>query len=471
MILPKAINNPTCHVKHSKSTVCCKTPDLPALRFDNQKLTSFAGLVVIQKLFFDLQLRSRIQRCFSHSTGSPNFPCAGIILLLIVVIFLGYRRLRDTRYIEDDPLVLRVLGMNKMPHVSTISRRISTADDRSVAKLHHLQRDLVLKGMSRELLPRVTLDFDGTVTGTGRKAEGVAIGYNRKKKGQRSYYPLFCTVAQSAQVLSVLHRSGNVHDSNEAIPFIRECIEAVKNTLPQAKIETRMDGAFFSESIIDLLEELNVEYTISVPHRRYHALKGYVNQRQRWRVLSEEVSFFEKNLSLKSWSGPSRRFLFVRQSCQIQNKEPLQLDMFVPQDFDYQYKAIVTNKLTKADTVVAYHEGRGSQEGIFAEMKSQAALGYIPCNTWNANKIFVLSNVMAHNLCKELQMRHHERDRTTSAKRPALWKFHKIDTFRCLIIQRAGRLIRPRGKWTLSMATNDAQQQQLRRYLPEEVFT
>jgi len=39
-------------------------------------------------------------------------------------------------------------------------------------------------------------------------------------------------------------------------------------------------------------------------------------------------------------------------------------------------------------------------------------------------------------------------------KRPALWKFEKLDILRKRIIQRAGRLIRPQGKLTLSMSSN-----------------
>ena len=72
---------------------------------------------------------------------------------------------------------------------------------------------MVLDRLKNVALARVTLDFDGSVIGTGRFAEGSAVGFNKKKKGQRSYYPLFCTVAQTGQVLNILHRSGNVHDS------------------------------------------------------------------------------------------------------------------------------------------------------------------------------------------------------------------------------------------------------------------
>jgi len=64
------------------------------------------------------------------------------------------------------------------------------------------------------------MDFDGSVLSTGRVAEGTAVGFNKKKKGQRSYYPLFCTIAQIGQVLDLYHRSGNVHHSNGAEQFI-----------------------------------------------------------------------------------------------------------------------------------------------------------------------------------------------------------------------------------------------------------
>lgn len=452
-------------MKHSKPDVQSKTTALPKLKWDDQQLTSFAGLVVFQQLFSDLQLKRRICSCFSHRKVSPIFSTTSIVLLLIVNLILGYRRLRDVQYIKDDPIVLRLLGMKKMPGVSTISRQLGSLDDRSVEKVHRLQRTLVLDGLEREQLPRITLDFDGSVLGTCRLAEGVAIGFNRKKKGQRSYYPLYGTVAQTAQVLAMTHRSGNVHDSNGAIPFIRECVENVRKTLPQAKIETRMDAAFFSEAIIELLDDLGVEYTISVPHMRYHSINDHIKQRCRWRPMNDDAHYFEKRLSLKSWSIPRHRFIFVRQSCKVQNKEPLQLDLFVPHDFDYQYKAVITNKTTNPDNVVSYHEGRGSQEGLFAELKSQAGLSYIPCNTWNANKLYMLCNVMAHNLTKELQMRHRDRDRNTTSKRPALWKFSQIGTLRKRIIQRAGRLIRPNGKWTLSMAANDAVREEMMRYL------
>ena len=144
----------------------------------------------------------------------------------------------------------------------------------------------------------------------------------------------------------------------------------------------------------------------------------------------------------------------------------IQLDLFKPDDFNYRYKVIITNKTTQARHVVDYHEGRGTQEGLFAELKTEAAMSYVPCNCWNANKLFLLSNVVAHNLTRELQMRYRERDRQTTVKRPALWEFNKIGTLRKQFIQRAGRLIRTQGILTLSMPNNSFVEKTILSYLP-----
>ena len=94
------------------------------------------------------------------------------------------------------------------------------------------------------------------------------MGFNKKKKGARSYYPLFCTIAQTGQVLDVLHRPGNIHDSNGARAFVLQCIGYLRDSMPGVKIEARMDSAFFSQKMAQALEAHRVEFTVSVPFER-----------------------------------------------------------------------------------------------------------------------------------------------------------------------------------------------------------
>lgn len=143
----------------------------------------------------------------------------------------------------------------------------------------------------------------------------------------------------------------------------------------------------------------------------------------------------------------------------------VQLDLFVPRDEVWEYKVIVTNKRTKAKTVVRFHEGRGAQEGIFGELKSQCQMGNIPCRRKAANQTYLLANLFAHNLVRELQMQTSPPQRRTTLGRATLWTFEKLETLRHGLIQRAGRFTRPQGALTLTISAGAAAAQQITRIL------
>jgi len=42
-----------------------------------------------------------------------------VMLLLIVHIMIGFRRLHDVAYYADDPMVARVLGLRRLPSAAT----------------------------------------------------------------------------------------------------------------------------------------------------------------------------------------------------------------------------------------------------------------------------------------------------------------------------------------------------------------
>lgn len=440
-------------MKYSKAEIQSKAYSLPDLRFENQSLTSFAGLVILQKFFAALNLKPRLQNCFRHLRPGKIFSRATVFLQLILHLLLGYRELQDSRYYRDDPLVKRLLGLNRLPDVATVSRVLKEATAENVTRLRMLLRELVFERL-RVLAPvRVTLDFDGSVQSTQRKAEGTAVGFNKKKKGARSYYPLFCTLAQTGQVIDVLHRPGNVHDSNGAQAFILACMDAVRAIVPHALIEVRMDAAFFSDEIIEVLVDRGVEFTLSVPFERFTELKRMIEWRRRWRRLNAEADYFESTWKPQCWDTRFR-FIFIRTKTKKQQKGPIQLDLFVPYAYGYEFKVIVTNKTVRAKRVAAYHEGRGSQEGIFAELKSHCHLDYVPVRSWYGNQTYLLAGLFAYNLIRELQMQTAPPSRHTTAKRASLWVFEKVDTIRKTLVQRAGRFTRPQNVFTLTISAN-----------------
>jgi len=438
-------------MKLSRKEVRRKTHAIPTLRFEQQRLTSFSGLVLFQLLFAQLDLKRRLRACFD--TGGAIYHRAVILLGLIVHLLLGYRQLRDARYYRDDPMVRRLLGLARLPDVATVSRFLAEVGTESVERVRRLCRDLVIQRLVALAPRRITLDFDGSVISTGRWAEGTAVGFNRSNKGDRSYYPLLCTVAQTGQVFDLLHRPGNVHDSRGARDFLIACIEHIRAALPGVFIEARLDSAFFSDAIVGTLHKLGVEFTVSVPFERFVGLKQRIENRHRWHRINAEISYFEDRWKPMSW--PRRyRFVFLRTRQRRRSKQPVQLDLFEPIDFDFRYTVVVTNKSAHAATVVRFHHGRGAQECVFGELKSQGQLDYIPTRTLAGNQLYLLAAVLAYNLNRELQMTVQKTERTTTPTRAPFWRFTQLDTFRRTLLQRAGRLTRPQGALTLTISAS-----------------
>lgn len=450
-------------MKLSREQVRRKTHAVPDLLFEDQQLTSYAGLFLFQLLFQKLGLKRRLRTAFRHLRSRRAYDHALAALGLIVHLLLGFRQLRDLRYYRDDPMVQRVLGLGRLPAVSTVSRLLASADPQSVTAVRQVCRDLVAERLAQIEPQRLTVDFDGSVISTGRYAEGTAVGFNRQKKGQRSYYPLFCTVAQTSQVFDVHHRPGNVHDSNGAQEFIQSSLTDLRNALPNAPVEVRMDSAFFSDALVTLLSDLGAEFTVSVPFERFVELKTEVENRQDWTCLDEDLAYFEQRWKPKSWSR-DYRFIFVRTRTTVRDKAPVQLDLFVPKQYGYEFKVLVTNKASDAEEVVLYHNGRGAQEGVFAELKSHGQLDYVPTKTLAGNQVFLLSAVLAHNLNREMQMIAHPPSRSMTSQRSPLWNFERLDTLRCKLLQRAGRFTRPQGRLTLTLNANKAVRHDLLHY-------
>jgi hypothetical protein len=453
-------------VKVSARSIYTRQRAIPSVKFEaDSQMTSFGGLVIFQALFQRLDLWKRLRECCAHLTANGYYSHALAVRLLVVHLLLGFKRLRDTEFYRADPMVLRTLEIQRMPSVSTISRLLADFDQRSVDCLRLYVRDQVLDRLAILQLPSLTLDFDGSVQSTKRHAEGTAVGFNKQHKGWRSYYPLFCTVAQSGQVLTVLHRSGNVHDSNGAIAFIEQCIVDVRAVQPKVRIEVRLDSAFFSDAIVRMLEKLGVTYTISVPFERFTELKGKIETRCHWQQVPGRKNgfFFEERWKPESWQRKAR-FVFIRTRERKQDKEPLQLDLFRPLDSEWQYKVIVTNKCTGAGKVAAFHEGRGYQEKILGDMKQGVQMEYIPCRKRAANEVWLLTSMLTHNLGRELQLQAVPQKRPASMQRTALWVFESIETLRRRIVQRAARLTRPQGKWTLTLPDIPALRSAIGRY-------
>ncbi len=452
-------------MKFRKTQIQSKVHSILPVHFEDQDLTSYSGLMIFQALFKRLDLKARLRASQSKPKTAKSYGRHVVLLALIVHLLLGGRRLREMEYLKGDPMVLRSIGVRQLPDVSTVSRTLSSSTDSDIVGLREVTRAGVVNDLRRESIRNVTMDFDGSVQSTKGSPEGSAVGYNPVKKGARSYYPLFCTIAQTGQFFDLHHRPGNVHDSKGAVSFMAECYERLWCEFGGAlKFESRVDAAFFDWRTVTMMEAYDVDFSASVPFARLPELKGMIESRERWRRIDEDWSFFERSYRPKSWDK-AYRFMFFRKRTHKRSKGPVQLDLFEPVSFEYDYKVVVTNKTGAAKEVLEFHNGRGYQEAIFGEAKTGTGLSVVCGRKLRSNQCFTLCSMQAHNLGRTLQMMATAKTMRNDAKRPSLWLFKSLDTIRRTFIQRAGRLIRPQGKLTLSMSANQKVENQFRHYL------
>ena len=180
----------------------------------------------------------------------------------------------------------------------------------------------------------------------------------------RSYFPLLCHIAQSGHFLWVQNRPGNVHDGySGAVKRIRQCIHLIRKALPKAKVEVRLDSAFFTQKIL-------------VPLWKWLELKPEINSRKHWRKTSNSLRRLGRKWRILKW-GIDTDLMVDRHKLSSKGwSKTFQLDLFTPDDGIYEYHVLVTNKAKGLlpENVLASYNGRCAMEKQIGELKKEFGL-------------------------------------------------------------------------------------------------
>jgi hypothetical protein len=345
----------------------------------------------------------------------------------------------------------------RLPTRRTVADWLRQFTQETLAPLIALNRDLVAEALARLELPRLTIDVDGSVVRTGTTVGWAFRGFNPHHRKDPSYYPLFAHVAQTGHILRLKNRPGNVHDSKQAIPFLREIIDDLRARFGRrVALEFRMDAAFFQRGILHLLTARDCGYAIKVGYWSWLPLKAIAAACRRWHPVAPGVTGHETELVIPQWNDLRLRVVLFRKHVNHETRRNFQLDLFTPDDGHFEYSAVATNLPLGLAALWAFACGRGAQEKTFAELKGEFALDVVPTKHYAANSAWQQLSILAHNLIRSFQLDTLAEPKPRSRKRTYAYLFRSMRTLRFLLVARAGRLTRLGGRNVLRLTKNPA---------------
>ena len=444
--------------KKTKITGKFVNKDIP-IEFKNQDLTNYSGLELFKRYLRNIHLNKQIYDIFGKSKISGAYPFHKLIIFLIISFVIGIDRLSNIKYLIDDPMVKRVSCLKKIPSRFTVIRFLKKFTGGFLKKLSDLNSTLLINQLKLLKLKTITIDIDGTIVWSRGFPDGSKKGYNPIKKGAFGYYPLLAMVAQTGQFIKILNRPGNVHDSNGSAEYITELIKYIKKAMgANIRLQFRHDGAFFSEKLLKIYENEEVEYATKVPFHRITHLKNIILSNNEWLTMNKNLSYFILTTKCNSWEQ-ERKFLIVRKKLPIsEQKKDFQLNLFSPDNGIYKYQVICTNLNYTSINIYKFMQGRSAQEKYIGELKSDFAFDKIPSKNLNVNNAFQHLSILSYNLTRSFQIEGFYKNKISkrTLKKTTALKIYRFKTLRFKIFNKAGKITRTNGKLLLNLAYNKA---------------
>jgi len=254
-----------------------------SIEFGREQLSSYGGLELVRRYFQLINLHQRIRDGFREHELGGDYGCVHLVVLVIGLLLVGARRLKQLRYVAHDPLFARLCGLARIPSDRTVVNWLKQFTQASLGALVRINSELLYDQLRRQDRRRLTIDIDGTVIRTGEKVAWAMRGFNPHHPKDRSYYPLLAHLAQTGQILRLKNRPGNVHDSKGAAAFMRELIDELRARLGRSLVlEFRMDAAFFQENLLKLLARRGCFYALKVPFCQWTGVRAAVAAQPHW---------------------------------------------------------------------------------------------------------------------------------------------------------------------------------------------
>jgi hypothetical protein len=401
------------------------------VEFSERNLTGNAGLIHLGRFAERLGLRRMLDQHLTIKRG-PNakYVIADVVMMLLMGVLAGVKHMSHLAVLRADKVIRTLFGWTDFPDDGTFGRLFKLFTHQHCNELSGVEAKARKKVWYKKWFGRITLDIDSAVKGVYGSQEGAENGYNPKKKGQKSYHPLLCFIAETRECLHNWFRAGSCYTGNGVVEFMKECF----SRLPKRvwKVFVRGDSGFFNGGLLDFLEEKGSEYLIKVKMRNLATLL----MQQSWRKakMKPGIETTEFMYKCHGWKR-ARRFVAIRALVDVETKGVL---FPIPK---YEFFCYVTNlPLTPWETHKCYGK-RATSENWIEWCKNQMASGSILTQDFWANSAIFQTCILAYNLMVWMMWLNCER---SFSEEP--------NTIRAWLIRMPARLIYTSRKWILKLS-------------------
>lgn len=230
---------------------------------DRTRAISAGGIGMIHQMVKRLGLDRAINRSVSLLKIYMPYTESDHVLNIAYNLLAGGTCLEHLELRRNDEVYLDALGARRIPDPTTAGdfcRRFSYHQLNLLMDAFNETRLKVWRQQDPEFLDEAIVDADGTmVETTGECKYGIDINH----KGQWGYHPLLISLANTAEPLSILNRSGNRPSHEGAAAYLDRAVELCRRG-GFRKITLRGDTDFTQTEHLDRWDEDGVQFVFGI---------------------------------------------------------------------------------------------------------------------------------------------------------------------------------------------------------------
>jgi hypothetical protein len=365
--------------------------------FQGANLTPYGGLLPVAAMLEKLQFPELLQQHVTIKRLTTSMPGFRFILAMILALYVGWSRLNHFQFLQREPMLTGILGVEELPAQSTFWRFLASLHlvvARQLLEVGRHMRQRVWEAAHVEL-KEVTLDTDTTVQTVYGRQMGARKGYNPKHRGKKSYQPILTFLAETKEYIGGELRKGDRPTGKQ----IAAHLDSVFAALPPGveRCYARADSGFYCWDAVQAYERHHCRFVLSAQKtpRLVEELKG-----ARWTgsPRTDADGQCEFHYQPEGW-GKAYRFVALRYQKKpkpTQRPEPEQYQLFDTPE--YSYRVFTTNLDAPIDAVVGFYRQRGGAENLIKEANNDAGLAAHPSGRWSMNCVHFQLAMLAYNL-------------------------------------------------------------------------